>query len=189
MYEVDRYGFNGATSLQTWKWKRGFPFFVVVHMLQWGHVFTDVEMIEDFGDAVKPHLASMGPRLYRRGNEKKRETGSELMLLQWGHVFTDVEIESQRLRPGVLGSASMGPRLYRRGNIKSVGLRKSACISFNGATSLQTWKYGVWLPSPKKEKNASMGPRLYRRGNGGIGDKRRERRESFNGATSLQTWK
>ncbi len=60
--------------------------------LQWGHVFTDVEMLtlNEFS-----HAAAM---------------------LQWGHVFTDVEMAKQR-----------------EANQQKIG--------FNGATSLQTWKY------------------------------------------------
>jgi len=39
-----------------------------ISVLQWGHVFSDVEMI--------------------KGNKEK----GEVDMLQWGHVFSDVEI-------------------------------------------------------------------------------------------------
>ncbi len=85
--------FNGATSFQTWKflpdkpcrdrnqqlqWGHVFsdvempraafaplkPFF----LLQWGHVFSDVEIRFKASDLRHPVHASMGPRLFRRGN-------------------------------------------------------------------------------------------------------------------------
>ena len=37
-------GFNGATSFQTWKWRRRPKSTVCQYGLQWGHVFSDVEM-------------------------------------------------------------------------------------------------------------------------------------------------
>ncbi len=37
-------------------------------LLQWGHVFSDVEMIESEKVAYHTAKASMGPRLFRRGN-------------------------------------------------------------------------------------------------------------------------
>ena len=60
--------FNGATSFQTWKWVTSWAkdFFSV--SLQWGHVFSDVEMAFSI-DGERWHC-----------------------LLQWGHVFSDVEI-------------------------------------------------------------------------------------------------
>ena len=61
--------------------------------LQWGHVFSDVEILAD--DFVSPVGAAM---------------------LQWGHVFSDVEIW--------LLISSICAKL----------------LCFNGATSFQTWK-------------------------------------------------
>ena len=62
-------------------------------------------------------MASMGPRLFRRGNDGdvERFIGSE-RLLQWGHAFSDVEMEEEEEPPVEEEEASMGPRLFRRGN-------------------------------------------------------------------------
>jgi len=61
-------GFNGATPFQTWKfycWCR--PLSTPIK-LQWGHAFSDVEMIASMKDRSAFLSASMGPRLFRRGN-------------------------------------------------------------------------------------------------------------------------
>ncbi len=108
--------FNGATSFQTWKYKG------VTHIgdkppssmgprlfrrgnlvtagatkedaqsLQWGHVFSDVEMSLSLSFT------------------------QSITFLQWGHVFSDVEIRDQQLYQSCFQESSMGPRLFRRGN-------------------------------------------------------------------------
>ncbi len=84
--------------------------------LQWGHVFSDVETVYLCVFFSLDLRASMGPRLFRRGNQGRK----------MGRIF--------------FSPASMGPRLFRRGN-KIVGFRVSdELYSFNGATSFQTWK-------------------------------------------------
>ena len=60
-------------------------------MLQWGHVFSDVEITYRPTDAARNAA------------------------LQWGHVFSDVEIRNNdKILATII--ASMGPRLFRRGN-------------------------------------------------------------------------
>jgi len=86
-------------------------------LLQWGHVFVDVEITPCCSVGVRVSVASMGPRLCRRGNKgmvhgvatktKDASMGPRLCRrgnnalvtapsaggsLQWGHVFVDVEI-------------------------------------------------------------------------------------------------
>ncbi len=62
-----QHSFNGATSFQTWK-----------HMA----VLALPLLI----------AASMGPRLFRRGNKSRRGSlRRKRLVLQWGHVFSDVE--------------------------------------------------------------------------------------------------
>ena len=136
--------FNGATSFQTWK------------------------LCSVSGSLFPDKGASMGPRLFRRGNgdvSVKKGRGEALQWghvfsdveipcgddnrprttwLQWGHVFSDVEMPSPCPPPPRRRYASMGPRLFRRGNIHS------------GISIL------LFL-------RASMGPRLFRRGNIGLG--------------------
>ncbi len=60
----------------------------------------------------------MGPRLFRRGNFKRPPNPAIKELLQWGHVFSDVETIDD-VDPGSLD------------------------LSFNGATSFQTWKHNM----------------------------------------------
>jgi len=112
-------------------------------MLQWGHDFSAVEIIREAVD-IYYHInpASMGPRLFSRGNinEARILAQARAAKLQWGHDFSAVEI-----RPG------SHRRLHsRRG--------------FNGATTFQPWKL-VWSRQLDHRKNASMGPRLFSRGN------------------------
>ena len=90
--------------------------YTVEMVLQWGHVFSDVETTAQNGDSTRRQTASMGPRLFRRGNStnaafvslapkasmgprlfRRGNTASDMPtlgncnLLQWGHVFSDVE--------------------------------------------------------------------------------------------------
>ena len=135
-------GFNGATSFQTWKSRY------------------------DGGELISIMVASMGPRLFRRGNPGSAYPCTpSSFVLQWGHVFSDVEI-AVNPRPGYsfIPHASMGPRLFRRGN----GLSRR------------------WAA---RDAVASMGPRLFRRGNSGKGLHHGTIPYCFNGATSFQTWK
>ena len=61
-----------------------------VEMLQWGHVFSDVETEDIIGDGRKC-----------------------MAKLQWGHVFSDVET-IEKTAEASWDRASMGPRLFRR---------------------------------------------------------------------------
>ena len=89
--------------------------------LQWGHVFSDVEIwsrgplagrfTTSFNGATSfqtwkchPSIlrrktrrsASMGPRLFRRGNDSPTmRSVPRPRTLQWGHVFSDVEIRTR----------------------------------------------------------------------------------------------
>ena len=132
--------------------------------LQWGHVFSDVEMsiVSEWYD----HLifASMGPRLFRRGNglsaSKELPGNSPSMgprLFRRGN---------QLQLPGLVrvDGPSMGPRLFRRGNAERLFVH-------SGKTLLQ-WGHvfsDVEIPFPSLKfidaPVPSMGPRLFRRGN------------------------
>ncbi len=87
-------GFNGATSFQTWKYSQVVSVKFAAGALQWGHVFSDVEMAVGRNLKEPGIFASMGPRLFRRGN---------------GYQFRHVQLRHR---------ASMGPRLFRRGNFE-----------------------------------------------------------------------
>ncbi len=138
------------------------------YTLQWGHVFSDVE-ITSRGDTYPPDrpAASMGPRLFRRGNYIQaifsdlvisgfngatsfqtwkwpgyHKAAPSHNMLQWGHVFSDVEITSRGdTYPPDRPAASMGPRLFRRGNYIQAIFSDLVISGFNGATSFQTWKW------------------------------------------------
>ena len=85
-------------------------------------------------------LASMGPRLLRRGNIP---TGQDDFVL-----------------PG----ASMGPRLLRRGNGDFFFIRPRHGKASMGPRLLRRGN-GVWRTGVRRRGSASMGPRLLRRGN------------------------
>ena len=110
-------------------------------LLQWGHVFSDMEikpfkMVMDGEEdaSMGPRLfrhgnnnkiigvitsfsASMGPRLFRHGNALF-DSGLKIISkrLQWGHVFSDMEIIIEHHGHARMHGASMGPRLFRHGN-------------------------------------------------------------------------
>ena len=132
--------------------------------LQWGHSFQLGNSGGTSGFWRLP-TASMGPRLFRRGNDLSPEAirqfdealqwghvfsdveitarASDLARrspLQWGHVFSDVEIADWGMTEADALQASMGPRLFRRGNPEGHHHRLRLL-------------------------DASMGPRLFRRGN------------------------
>ena len=95
--------------------------------LQWGHAFSDVEIpVFDPGVLLGVRYASMGPRLFRRGNGYHLAARHELLNipLQWGHAFSDVEIR-------------------RRAGIQHVD-----AAGFNGATPFQTWKLDPLVDAP-----------------------------------------
>jgi len=108
------------------------------NVLQWGHVFSDVE-IGFVGKRKNRDTASMGPRLFRRGDAEWQPGDVIIYSLQWGHVFSDVEICARPPSAPRCCRASMGPRLFRRGDGGLTARWRARCT-------------------------ASMGPRLFRRG-------------------------
>ena len=89
------------------------------------------------------HVVSMGPRHYSRGN-----LFTQIMLLdsvnmfQWGHDITVVETFWPMPWPSQGCPVSMGPRHYSRGNdFVFVVHPYPPLLSFNGATTLQSWKH------------------------------------------------
>ncbi len=96
-------------------------------LLQWGHVFSDVEI---------PMMTAIGQQLIQlqwghvfSDVEIKIwffKPCKHMTMLQWGHVFSDVEINPLRKWNKLLCVASMGPRLFRRGNEADDGLRQFA---------------------------------------------------------------
>ncbi len=84
--------------------------------LQWGRAFSDAEMRPWRVLPAGRKAASMGPRLFRRGNGNSIVITSRCIL------------------------ASMGPRLFRRGNAGKPRPCRRPPPSFNGAAPFQTRK-------------------------------------------------
>jgi len=158
--------------------------------LQWSHAFSDVETMGTTPEANCPRrcfngatpsqtwkqtshagqtpgsLASMEPRLLRRGNMLISPEGTIRNVLQWSHAFSDVETwrslehgQGRRFRfNGATPSQTWKPCASR-------SIPCLPCNRFNGATPSQTWK--------PKFAGKITAERLIR----------------FNGATPSQTWK
>ena len=112
-----------------------------MQMLQWGRGFSAAETGDRHVTRAVEQQASMGPRLFSRGNlhvakdEAPAENG-----LQWGRGFSAAEtvaFSRHRIRPDWLQ--------WGRG--------------FSAAET--SWLPTLW----KKPPRASMGPRLFSRGN------------------------
>ena len=158
--------------------------------LQWGHVFSDVEMSYD---------------LCRSWWQRNRCFNGATSFQTW--KFQTIR---SRARPPErfngatsfqtwkfgLGTypylwvmpASMGPRLFRRGNFFHRGFSESWYRCFNGATSFQTWKLGdvIMIHPITSSFNGATSFQTWK-----CIRPRTHRTDSicFNGATSFQTWK
>ena len=141
--------FNGATSFQTWK------------------------LCSVSGSLFPDKGASMGPRLFRRGNGDVSVKKGRGEALQWGHVFSDVEIpcgDDNRPRTTWL----------QWGHVFS-DVEISIQASVSSSSSVLQWGHvfsdvEISDLGDRLEVNhgASMGPRLFRRGN-----KKRRNREKI----------
>ncbi len=83
----------------------------------------------------------------------------------------------------------MGPRLLSRGKAACVPKTCRRFRSFNGATTLESWKGTEPQPWPHFVNWASMGPRLLSRGKGIQAPRKSAPAIRFNGATTLESWK
>ncbi len=89
--------------------------------LQWGHVFSDVEIKQiRFGIGLRS-AASMGPRLFRRGNHTYPANIDSFICASMGpRLFRRGNIAVSVSLWLAAHDASMGPRLFRRGNALNV---------------------------------------------------------------------
>ena len=181
--------------------------------LQWGHVFSDVEIEPGGAKSFVFSFFFNGATSFQTWKSPSRVNFLRSGLpLQWGHVFSDVEMpRSGSPRLGMYcifnGATSFqtwkfDSRHRRRhedvhlqwghvfSDVEISMLEPSTVLSFvfNGATSFQTWKLGLSL-GRKLVSNSSMGPRLFRRGNWPSPSAPKRTPTLFNGATSFQTWK
>ena len=108
--------FNGAATFQPRKSGRRLANSVHSIQLQWGRDFSAAEIRSAGHSRRRPCPASMGPRLFSRGNS------------------------AASTKTPNAGMASMGPRLFSRGNL--AGPRRGAPpgTGFNGAATFQPRK-------------------------------------------------
>src|SRR5579884_230664 len=107
----------------------------------------------------------MEPRPCGRGNNQSPPAAAaSSLVLQWSHDLAVVE------------TWKLGPNW-------SIKL-----TSFNGATTLRSWKPRLLHPMAAAQ-SASMEPRPCGRGNALIAQGERIPARSFNGATTLRSWK
>ena len=133
-------GFNGAATLSLRKrsptWRPCRP----AATLQWGRNFIVAETVSFQSSIMLLSYASMGPQLYRCGNEPAPYRSTMRLV------------------------ASMGPQLYRCGNVDLLSLIMEYAIASMGP---QLYRCGNPALRPRRPLQglASMGPQLYRCGN------------------------
>jgi len=112
-----------------------------ISLLQWGHAFSGVETQGVLTDLLQQAVASMGPRLFRRGNFIYSLLSPPLYKsLQWGHAFSGVEThEIEPLKPFRVGFNGATPFQAWKHILQDVGWLRSKW-RFNGATPFQAWK-------------------------------------------------
>ncbi len=158
--------FNWATDFSPWK-----PTSVVEDtrfrlLLQLGHGFFSVETVGRAVEADRFMAASIGPRIFLRGNSLMTLfTCVPSQRLQLGHGFFSVETIISH--PTILENrtASIGPRIFLRGNRGNRAHRVRRRNGFNWATDFSPWKRSF----------------LVTRKNSGV--------VSFNWATDFSPWK
>ncbi len=159
----ERWGFNGAAAFQPRKsaLRRARP--------RW------------FGGA------SMGPRLFSRGNPVHRlQRPRGQLRLQWGRGFSAAEIRSTATSSTVAstrfnGAAAFQPRKWLGRPTREPARRKLQWgRGFSAAEIFSTH------PEPARKSRASMGPRLFSRGNYNGAVPRACQNCSFNGAAAFQ---
>ena len=136
-------GFNGATPGQAWEspFRRsrtaGGP------QLQWGHAWTGVGMVVTTTPRPLPVLASMGPRLDRRGNLEKVVTCSGAFAgfngATPGQAWESPPTSPSR-RPWTCFNGATPGQAWEFGAPPE---RAIEAIRFNGATPGQAWEYVV----------------------------------------------
>jgi len=134
-------------------------------LLQWSHVFSNVEITAFVCQWKNAKNASMEPRFFKRGNI---------------HLFGNRHC---------VWLASMEPRFFKRGNQGRPQKWTPLSPRFNGATFFQTWKCRLSKFRLETLPAASMEPRFFKRGNAAPPHLKEKYEQSFNGATFFQTWK
>ncbi len=89
-------------------------------------------------------MASMGPRLFSRGNSMSWMASpfAAFSASMGPRLFSRGNI-NYVIMPAWKSAASMGPRLFSRGNCKvHIPVSDGGKCGFNGATTFQPWKSG-----------------------------------------------
>ena len=160
-----------------------------VGRLQWGHVFSDVEIFRVTITAYVPGWASMGPRLFRRGNQPatrpdrpcKRCFNGATSFQTWKSLFLHFGIGSK-------GICFNGATSFQTWKLEDRPTPSEPRPRFNGATSFQTWKFHL-----KRCRRIAIlgfnGATSFQTWKSGRLSRPDGRDGGFNGATSFQTWK
>ena len=135
-------GFNGAAAFQPRKLRVSASSDRPRRGLQWGRGFSAAEITAcGGGGALLGTGASMGPRLFSRGNMSGRvKSRLQTSRFNGAAAFQPRKYQRRPRHRDRLRAASMGPRLFSRGNSSGPvsGLRSG--ISFNGAAAFQPRK-------------------------------------------------
>ena len=159
--------FNGAATLSLRKLPSVIALNAPLSTLQWGRNFIVAEICPVNCLSDLRVCASMGPQLYRCGNESTPCPPCPVrVMLQWGRNFIVAEISRSAISCAVVVNmlqwgrnfivaemvpylslygfqslASMGPQLYRCGNFSLRKPSPALIQRFNGAATLSLRKY------------------------------------------------
>ena len=179
-------------------------------MLQWGRNFI-VAAIRRWPTMVSETAqASMGPQLYRCGNQNRTSermqpfpcfngaatlslrkfigisiTAIGMMALQWGRNFIVAEIGNPSGLSDFVFTASMGPQLYRCGNTGSGTPPPAPPGKLQWGRNFIVAEIKGAIHWDRDCGRASMGPQLYRCGNLSCTRPTTGTAPGFNGAATL----
>ena len=203
--------FNGAAAFQPRKRWTSWPPRCKRTPLQWGRGFSAAETVEVgrrrcVGPVASmgPRLfsrgntlllasvfvalrASMGPRLFSRGNNPDCEAvESAFVSFNGAAAFQPRKLQGHNTGPPRIARLQWGRGFSAAETCRLLGRWRGACTRFNGAAAFQPRKRespGAWAASPG---SASMGPRLFSRGNGQRASRPAGLSHRFNGAAAFQ---
>ena len=171
---------RGSSSAETKPRRRQSP---PARGLQWGRGSSSAETAQGRQMGAQPAPASMGPRIFIRGNNPCHRATARDAGLQWGRGSSSAETWRRASliswRSGFNGAADLHPR--KRIDVRQT---RSPQRCFNGAADLHPRK-----PLPFEDAAAcpyaSMGPRIFIRGNSRRRGSGLARPGCFNGAADL----
>ena len=108
-------GFNGAADVHPRKLDSPFSCGAWICPLQWGRGCSSAETTTPPASCDRGR-ASMGPRMFIRGNDESSASTTRIIRLQWGRGCSSAETRRYSFPIAHCTSASMGPRMFIRGN-------------------------------------------------------------------------